>query len=356
MRTTLLGRVAVLPVALSLSLLAAGCGSDAPSGGTPDAEPSGGAASASSPGSTDDAGSTTGAGSSAAFPVTVDTAFGEIEIPEEPQRVVALGWSDAETALALGIQPVGASDWLGFGGDGVGPWAEGLYDESPTIISTLEPELEQIAALQPDLILDTRSDGTQERYDALSQIATTVGIPEGAESYTTTWEEQLDLVGEALGREDEADQLEDEVEQTLDDAAAANPQFEGKTVAVGARTAEEWGAYTEGDSRVQLMESLGFEQSPQVEELGGDSFYVPVSDEQLNLLDADLTVVFPIFVEAAEITDNPLYQAIPSVQDGRSVVLEDTTLLNAFSSASALGTEYAAENITPLLAEAVPAS
>jgi iron complex transport system substrate-binding protein len=38
---------------------------------------------------------------------------------------VALGWSDAETALALGVQPVGASDWLAFGGEGVGPWAEG---------------------------------------------------------------------------------------------------------------------------------------------------------------------------------------------------------------------------------------
>jgi ABC-type Fe3+-hydroxamate transport system substrate-binding protein len=64
--------------------------------------------------------------------------------------VVALGWSDAETALALGVQPVGASDWLGFGGEGVGPWAAGRYDEAPQIIDTLEPSLEAIAALKPD--------------------------------------------------------------------------------------------------------------------------------------------------------------------------------------------------------------
>jgi iron complex transport system substrate-binding protein len=70
-------------------------------------------------------------GSGGAFPVTVQTAFGQVEVAEEPQRVVALGWSDAETALALGVQPVGASDWLAFGREGVGPWAEGLYDEAP---------------------------------------------------------------------------------------------------------------------------------------------------------------------------------------------------------------------------------
>src|SRR5699024_8469305 len=62
---------------------------------------------------------------------SVDTKFGSVDVPADPQRVVALGWGDAETALALGVQPVGASDWVEFGGMGVGPWAEDLYDEAP---------------------------------------------------------------------------------------------------------------------------------------------------------------------------------------------------------------------------------
>src|SRR3954471_13311430 len=123
-------------------------------------------------GTDEDAGPAT---SSGAFPVTVGTAFGDVTIEEQPVRVVALGWSDAETALAMGVQPVGASDWLGFGGEGVGPWADGRYDEAPEIIETLEPSYEAIAALDPDLILDTRSDATQERYDLLSAIAPTIG-------------------------------------------------------------------------------------------------------------------------------------------------------------------------------------
>ena len=81
--------------------------------------------------------SSSGSTSSAGFPVTVGTAFGDVTVDEAPVRVVALGWGDAETALALGVQPVGASDWLGFGGEGVGPWAEGRYDQAPEIIDTL---------------------------------------------------------------------------------------------------------------------------------------------------------------------------------------------------------------------------
>jgi iron complex transport system substrate-binding protein len=317
---------------LAATVLVAGRGSS-------DGESSGDAAASGSP------------ASGSAFPVTVETAFGPVEIAEEPQRVVALGWSDAETALALGVQPVGASDWLGFGGEGVGPWAEGRYDEAPEIIETLEPSLEAVAALQPDLILDTRSDGTQSRYDQLSAIAPTVGAPEGVGPYQTTWQQQLDLVGQALGRGEQADELQAEVEQQFTEAAAANPAFAGTEVAVGAYTSEGFGAYVRGDSRVDFMEALGFTNKPAVQDLAGENFFVSISEEQVPLLDAPLTVVFPIFVDAAQITGNPLWQALPAVQQGHALVLEDQTLVSAFSSGSALGTRYALDNAVPLFAE-----
>lgn len=307
-------------------------------------------------GSDDDAAENSGDGSggssSGAFPVTVATAFGDVEIADEPTRVVALGWGDAETALALGVQPVGASDWLAFGGEGVGPWSEG-YDDAPEIIETQEPSLEAIAALEPDLILDTKSDGTQERYDLLSQIAPTVGMPEGAEAYQTAWDEQLELVGQALGRTDEADELAAEVQQAYEDATAENPGFEGTEVAVAAFTSEGFGAYVQGDARVDLMEELGFVNAPAIQEQATENFFVPVSEEQVSLLDAELTVAFPIYVEATEFTSNPLWQALPSVQEGRAVVLEDDVLVSAFSIGTAPGILYALENTVPLFAEAL---
>jgi len=291
-------------------------------------------------------------GATDTFPVTVDTAFGDVTVESEPQRVVALGWGDAETALALGVQPVGASDWLGFGddADGVGPWAQGLYDQSPEIIGTLEPSYEAIAALEPDLILDTKSAGDQERYDRLSSIATTIGVPEGGENYLTGFEDQMELVSEALGRSAEGDRLVDESEQAVEAAADAHPEWDDKTVTAATRTSEGWGAYVEGSERVQLLEELGFEQNPQIAALDPNSsgFSVTVSSEQLDLLDADVIVAFPIFIDTTEITDDAQWQALPAVQAGHDVVI-DGDLASAYSLGTSLSRQYALEQLVPLL-------
>lgn len=305
----------------------------------------------------DDDGSSASApqgGSSGAFPVTVSTGFGDVTVEEEPTRVVALGWSDAETALALGVQPVGATDWLGAGDEtGLGPWVTDTYDEAPEIIETLEPSYEAIAALEPDLILDTRSDGTEERYELLSAIAPTIGQPEGVGPYQTTWQQQLEMVGQALGRSDEAAELAQQVEDAFAAAAQAHPEFDGTEVAVGAFTSEGFGAYVSGDSRVQFMEQLGFVNKAEIEAEATENFFVPVSDERLSLLDAELTVVFPIFVDPSGITANPLWGTLSSVQEGRAVILEDLTTLSAFSSASAPGLLYAIDETVPLFADAL---
>ena len=81
-------RLALAACAVALLAVAA-CGGGSGSGG------SGGAPAGSAVGS--------------AYPATIDTMFGPVTVEEAPQRIVALGWSDAETALTLGVQPVGAS-------------------------------------------------------------------------------------------------------------------------------------------------------------------------------------------------------------------------------------------------------
>ena len=59
-----------------------------------------------------------------------DTLFRPVARPAPPDgelTVVAMGWSDAEVALALGGTPVAVYDWQGFGesNTGVGPWELG---------------------------------------------------------------------------------------------------------------------------------------------------------------------------------------------------------------------------------------
>ncbi|MDN5588214.1 MAG: iron-siderophore ABC transporter substrate-binding protein [Brevibacterium sp.] len=295
-----------------------------------------------------------GSGEEDAAPgISVDTKFGSVEVPQDPQKVVALGWGDAETALALGVQPVGASDWVEFGGNGVGPWAEDLYDEAPEIIATMEPDYEKIAALEPDLILDTKSSGEQERYDRLSEIAPTVGAPEGGDNYLTTMDQQVDLVSQALGKEDEGEKLLDDLDKKYTAAREAHPEFDGKSVTVAAKTSEGWGAYVEGSERVQFMENLGFKQSEKVAALKPSGFTATVSEEKLGGLDADLLVAFPIYIPDAEITENAAFKRIPAVEDGRSLVLTEdlNDVRQAFSLNSVLSASFAAEQMPDLVAD-----
>ncbi|MFE1794689.1 iron-siderophore ABC transporter substrate-binding protein [Streptomyces sp. NPDC059517] len=327
------GRLRLLTGALALTLMGAlaACGSSDESG-TQDsaAQPSDGA-----------------------FPAKVATKFGTVTVDEAPKRVVALGWGDAEAALSLGVQPVGASDWLAFGGDGLGPWAKGLYDKSPQKIGTLEPEYEKIAALKPDLILDTKSSGDQTRYDTLSKIAPTVGVPKGGDQYKISWAKQTTMVAQALGLSDDGKKLIAETEKKFSDAAKAHPEFKDKTITLGSRTASAWGAYVRGTGRVDFVERLGFKNSPAIEAKAGSAFSVPVSEENLGLLDADLTVMAPIGVTAKKISSDPLFKAVPSVKKGHSVVFDDQNISSAFAMDSVLSVDYALEHVVPLFAAAL---
>ena len=287
------------------------------------------------------------------YPATIDTKFGEVTVEEKPERVVALGWGDAEVALALGTQPVGAADWIGFGGDGVGPWAEGLYDKSPEILGTMELSYEAVAALKPDLIIDVRSSGDKERYDRLSSIATTVGVPEGGDSWLATPEQQVTMISTALGQPEKGQELLQEVDDAFAKVAEEHSDWADKTVTVATRTSETWGAYV-NDPRVTFFKNLGFTPSSEISKLPLDEngWSVSLSPEQLDLLDADLLVAFPIFIDTKEITDDAGWKLIPAVADGHSIVI-DGDLSNAFSLATPAATLYAIDQFTPLIEKAV---
>lgn len=283
----------------------------------------------------------------------VATKFGEVTVPAEPKRVVALGWGDAETSLALGVQPVGASDWLQFGGKGVGPWATGRYKQAPQLIGTLEPEFEKIAALKPDLILDVKSSGDQSRYDTLKGIAPTIGVPQGGDAYKVSWKQQTELIAAALGKVDEGRKLIADTEDKFRQAAAQHPEFAGKTITVGAKSGQGYGAYVRGTGRLNFVERLGFRNNPTIQAKATKDFSVPVSRENLGQLNADLIVMAPIGRPAQEIIDDPLYRAIPAVRAGRSIVFDDKTISSAFATDTILSTGYALDKVVPLFATAL---
>lgn len=283
--------------------------------------------------------------SDGAFPVSITTALGTTKIESQPKRVVALGWGDAETALELGVQPVGASDWLAFGGDGVGPWLKGAYTKSPKIIQTLEPSYEDILKLKPDVILDVKSSGDEDRYAKLSAIAPTVAIPKGGENYLASTQQQTTMIAKALGKEAEGKKLLSDLDDAYAAARKAHPEFEGKSAVVGAYSSEGFGAYASTDSRSTFMRNLGFTIPKAIDEQAGKAFSVHLSDENLDLLNADLTLILPIYVDASKAEADTLFQKVPSVEAGHSIVFDDADVSSAFSMGTTAAIEWALEKL-----------
>ncbi|MGO1283844.1 ABC transporter substrate-binding protein [Brachybacterium tyrofermentans] len=131
---------------------------------------------------------------------SIEHARGTAEVPDAPQRVVVLEPVELDTAVALGVTPVGAavaSNVAGvpayLGVDGVEP-----------VGTVPEPDLEAIAALAPDLILGTESRHSK-LFDQLEAIAPTVFMQTQADP----WQENVVLIGDALGQKDAAQELLD---------------------------------------------------------------------------------------------------------------------------------------------------
>ena len=120
-------------------------------------------------------------------------AMGITDVPDHPQRVVILTNEGNEALLAVGVIPVGAVEsWKG------NPWYDYLMPqlEGVTLLGTEgEPNLELIAALEPDLILGSKV--RQEKvYEQLSAIAPTVMT----ETLGAPWKENLAVYADAVGK------------------------------------------------------------------------------------------------------------------------------------------------------------
>ncbi|MGY1619408.1 iron-siderophore ABC transporter substrate-binding protein [Geodermatophilus sp. SYSU D00691] len=299
-------------------------------------------------------------GSDGAFPVTIDHVFGETTIEEEPERVVVLGWSAQDVVYALGVTPVGMPAYA-YGGDdeGVLPWNADLYDpEQTTLIDTTDGyPLEEIASLAPDVILAPYDGFEESVYDSLTGIAPTVAYPD--EAWATPWEDQTRIIGEALGRSDEAQQLIDETNQQIADVAAEHPEFEGVTFSYANLGADSMFVYLASDPRVQLVEGLGLTLDPAVQTLAGTgeqtSFYSTLSLEQAPQITSDVLVAWTAG-PADEVTSQPIYAQVPAIARGSAVVVDDPGFVFGASAVSVLSIPWVLDQFVGELSTAVAAA
>jgi iron complex transport system substrate-binding protein len=298
---------------------------------------------------------TTGGGAAAdAFPVTVEHTYGSTTIDAEPLRVVSIGFSDQDFILALGVQPIAVREWYGEQPFATWPWAQDeLGDNEPEVLPSTELNFEQIASLQPDLIIGVSSGMTDTEYETLTQIAPTIAQPGGFINYGTPWDAAMQQIGDALGRGEQASAIIDETKALFEAARAEHPEFEGKTAGVTFLFEEQPGAYASGDSRSRFLTDLGFVIPEEYDELAGEQFYFSISQEELDTLDTDVIVWLGTDdATTASIAGIPLRPSTRAYAEGREVVA-DSLLTGAFSFASPLSLEYVLDQLVPELALAV---
>lgn len=149
---------------------------------------------------------TDGAGSADA--VSVNTAFGDVDIPAEPKKVVALEGA-VGPLLAAGITPVATAD--GDVAEGFLPAEYERVKDLPVVLGPDGWDYETIAAQNPDLIIGFVRAGTTEQispeskaeYQRLAGIAPTVFIlAEGAASTKDATLKIAEIVGSGPAAEE----------------------------------------------------------------------------------------------------------------------------------------------------------
>jgi iron complex transport system substrate-binding protein len=296
------------------------------------------------------------AGGSDGGAITVEHSLGTTTIDGPIERVVALGPTDLDAALALGAPVVGAAS-SGLG-DGTPPWtdaAEGADDLTVLEVSgdASSVDLEEVAALDPDLILAATYYDIDAAYENLSQIAPTTAYEDGP--IVDTWQQVTTQVGAALGSDDAATGLVSDVEGQLAALGEDNPELEGKTITIGYVMADAVQALRDPDDVMMTVPgALGLSLSEGVLALPeGESFAVPVSYEQLDAVDADILALYDGGDTGARdaLEASPLYPSLSAVERGAVVDLDDDQFF-ALRQPTILSVPYIIESVAPVLAEA----
>ncbi|MGC0362537.1 iron complex transport system substrate-binding protein [Rhodococcus sp. 27YEA15] len=227
------------------------------------------------------------------FPVTVDHGQGSADIASTPQRVVTLGWTDAQIANALGA-PIVASVRNPASVDGNWPGMKSPLPEEVLALDSVTPNVEKIASYRPDLILMTSAQPSfSEIYDKLSNIAPTISyrtalLQDDGDDLTT-------MIGAALGKSDEARQLITSSDKAIGDFAASLPGLQGARAVFGQNYQGSTGVITARTAPVvRFLERLGLTAPDELVKLAESNALgtAQLADENLGLLDtADIAFV-----------------------------------------------------------------
>lgn len=272
------------------------------------------------------------------WPRTITAVNGKVTIPAKPAKIVATSdWYEVDYVMAIGVRPslYGYTNRYGLG---VSPWLieAGGEDLEYYTMSDEGPDLELIAAEQPDLIIADPY-MAEQIMDPLNTIAPTVAIPTPY-SGSSNWREAQVVVGQACGLEMEAAAAIAETEAVAAEGKKTLAPYAGRKVSIAYASEYNGGSlfFSEpGSQEATIVEDLGLTFLP----LGPDN--TPQSMELIRDLDnADLLISYDFLGGTQVLESNTLFQQLSVVNEGRYALVSGYTARALFAP-STLSVRYA---------------
>ncbi len=251
----------------------------------------------------------------------VEDAFGNtVTVPAKPERVVTLNEIDLDTALTLGVTPIGTVN--GRGQAAPPRYLEGKVPSGIKVVGDLDnPNLETLLELEPDLILT--GPVKPEQLAILNEIAPTVTTFKWAEP----WQSSMQRTAHVLNKDAEAKAFLDRYEVRAAEARERLKDHQGETFSI-VRWNPKGPSYMFKDAfSSTVVEDVGLVR-PAHQQDPGHTHSMALSLESLELLDADWLVIGTLAtsgeaVEAlSQAEETPAFRQLSAIQAKRFAAVD----------------------------------
>ena len=250
--------------------------------------------------------------------VTVTDMTGrEITLEAPAAKIVALTASDVEILYALG-----AGDLLVGRGEYCDYPAE--VADLPSLTSGAETNVEQILALEPEVVFLSMMAQTQEQVDQLEKAGVRVVVSDAqdiAGTYTA-----ISLIGQVMGKQAEADKVIADMQAVFDEIKA-NP-IEGDKTIYFEVSPLQWGLWTAGTGTFmnEIAEMMGLKNC--FDDVAG---WAAISEEQVLERNPDFILTITMYygegpTPEEEIMGRAGWENVTAVQNGDILNLPNNEL------------------------------
>ncbi|MBA2265108.1 MAG: ABC transporter substrate-binding protein [Chloroflexi bacterium] len=254
-----------------------------------------------------------------AFPMTLtDDAGREVTLEVEPQRIVSLAPSNTEIVCAIDAceRLVGVTDFDDYPAEVV---------EIDKVVTMAQVDVEAVVATEPDLVLAAGNELTPSAViDQIADLGVPVLVlyPESLDEVSA----DIQLVGMAVGRDDEAAALIEDMATRVDAVEEAVADLERPRTFYEVSVFEGT-IYTAGESSflASLIETAGGEP------ITGDALSTSIELEELVAADPELILLgdatYDSTITPESVAQRQGWEAMTAVGDGRVVVVTDDVVI-----------------------------